>query len=873
MSEGTQKTSQDFLVEALLAKPELRGYKANLVKKTLDEYPNLSRIETPGLVSMVETLIPQLSQSLITALGQMPAVAGNFLHPHSVSGRQYWLSKSILEVVADNTQEEAHEAACGTLARSTSETIINEICQTWANTRHSGLEEIILEKEWVGGKSSKARILTALLTDTPINIDSEEEIRVLAKLGEATGKDRGFIKPAKQCLLELKTGHLPKVEAVWKETFSPILLEVLQKNNYRPDINTEAGFWLAMLLPEYENEILEGDAQLARYLANALNSTNPTLRERAAELLPKMKLGLAKTELCWLAVQTEQPFIEHVAVRNGWQPYETYQRALFYFVTGQYEKYDELDFDGRILRMSYQTAEPNFRQRLISKIRAAGKAQYLTAITGGVSKQRAEELNSEEAGILVKTLTQQADWQGLWELVPVVPLKWSVEAVRRLADKLGDEWQPGSDTEAIVNELAVLVYEGLLVDEKEVDIYLPLLLAASQNHLKLGEETNNQARLHELAFSPKGSTLAIAAGSKVLLWNIQTGTIEHVIKCADDHQIRALIFAADGTLCFGSGSNTATFGSVYRWKEGQAAPEKMGQHDGGVITLKAWGERFVISTGRDGRIILWDVESGQAVQQAALGFGNWPRQISISADGQLLAAFYENINIYRLPDLTLLSENNLLEYGIVQQGCFTPDNSGLVLSKQEAYLRSVKFRDGYKLDSVPLVHKDFAMQGANYLLGVEPLPASGYMLNITDKGLIEIMDWGAYRKIGEYKVELTQASSHYAQNILTTYSLAPNGAFIGTVDTELNLTLLDIRPLTIRRLFSIPLARVGLTYLEAIAALRNIVDSEITPEVDNALLYIETVVRRLRLRYAIELDEVPMLRVGEFDIELELDSL
>ena len=60
-------------------------------------------------------------------------------------------------------------------------------------------------------------------------------------------------------------------------------------------------------------------------------------------------------------------------------------------------------------------------------------------------------------------------------------------------------------------------------------------------------------------------------------------------------------------------------------------------HDGGMLALDVQpGGARLATAGQDGRVLIWDAETGEVVRRIDIG-GGWVENVAWSSDGQLLA--------------------------------------------------------------------------------------------------------------------------------------------------------------------------------------------------------------------------------------------
>jgi len=85
-------------------------------------------------------------------------------------------------------------------------------------------------------------------------------------------------------------------------------------------------------------------------------------------------------------------------------------------------------------------------------------------------------------------------------------------------------------------------------------------------------------------------------------------------------------------------------------------------------------------------------------------------------------------------------------------------------------------------------------------------------------------------------------------------------------DSDASMSLWDLRVLDVPMLFARPLAQAVPVHLAAVGALAD--GANLHPQVQRALKFLGCLLRH-RFRYDIEIDEVPVIQAGEFDIEIE----
>jgi hypothetical protein len=647
------------------------------------------------------------------------------------------------------------------------------------------------------------------------------------------------------------------VEKVWLELLLAQIAAIFDKRDYLPASPVSARVGLALFLGRWEIEILTSGREVALPLVEACSHSDPLIAARAQDWLAHLENPTARQALCEMVIHNELPLVEQIILEQGWFPERLGERVLFYFITGQLDKYEELDFDHRLLRAAYHSATPSLRRRLAALIRALGRVDLLEVIVGGETRRRGTQITAEEAEVLVQTCAASQDWAGLWSLVPVLPLRWSVEAIRQLA-RAGWQGQSESDWETL-SRLIPLACGEIVTDEEEAGRWLPLALLRSQARLS----ASKTGRINSLAFSPRRPLLAIATqNSKIILWNMNTAQPEKVIDGSAERPVGSLTFSGDDLLCWGERTRmTDASAKIYVWQDGKRV--ELGEHRGGVMILRAVGEHWLLSGGRDGRVILWDLSARCALKEIYLGYDLWVRDIAVSSDRQKAVVLHHGATVLSLPEFEVISETAFDDFGTVPRAVFAPGERGLVICKMESYPREIVLDENWQLRPQLEILKKASIQGKHHLPGLGVLAELGLVLIRTEKGAIEIIDWASRQPMAYLELPVGRNFYHY----ITCLEISPDGSLMALNDLDATIMLWDLRPLTLRRLFSFPLARAGVTHLAALAAVLE-ADTIFPKTLEASFQFIEIVLKDLRLRYEIELSEIKSIQAGEFDIEL-----
>src|SRR5262245_54170008 len=141
--------------------------------------------------------------------------------------------------------------------------------------------------------------------------------------------------------------------------------------------------WVATGQPAYRvysalktgqpERVIQGNAAGVLPLVQACEDRDAEIAARAREWLPQLKREEAREAVCRVVIEEDNAPAREGALAGGYLPKDPHQRALFLFLTEQWERYEGHDFDHRLLRTAYEAADARLRGRLMEKLRAAGR--------------------------------------------------------------------------------------------------------------------------------------------------------------------------------------------------------------------------------------------------------------------------------------------------------------------------------------------------------------------------------------------------------------------------------------------------------------------------------------------------------------------
>jgi hypothetical protein len=632
--------------------------------------------------------------------------------------------------------------------------------------------------------------------------------------------------------------------SVWVTTRHTDLTALLTEREWVASTPPEVKV-LTALKVERLDVVTQGGEEVVEPLVQACADRDPDIGARARQALPHLENEDAQEAFCRLLVERDHPVAREAAIVAGYLPRDEQQRALFLFLTEQWERYDDLDFDRQLLRAAYAVAEGQLRDRVREKLRAAGRTDFLPIIAGADYRDRATEMTASERDVLLQTLAANHEWEILWRLAFDVPFFQSAYIVKTLAR---NGWRPeGGDDRDVFEKLTLLAGKDLPMPTTEEELkrlFPPALLQA---------RAWVPGRINDVAFSPARPVIAIGTGGrKVVVWNYQRAERERVMGDFE-HSVGHVTFASDNTLLCAERTNALHVPcTIYGWDGGgnDAAPFRLGHHSGSVTAIVPVGESQVLSTGRDHEAILWDV--GQRRQVSRRDLPSWARSARVSPDGRRVAFLSGGLDLVTLPQLDRLVGIGTSR-SVIRCAAFLPDGDTLLAGRFNGDLIVYEYKQKYWLSKrqEPLTSHEGRVEG------VEILPDRSVIVSAGSEGLIKFIHLQDRCPIGEVRVPLGQVTSLH---------ISPDRSFMAVGNSEASLSLWDLRMLDVQRLLMQPFARAAAPIL---GTLNVLVDNESLPSLARLVLNFADCVLRHRFRFDIELDEAPTIMSGEFDIEIE----
>ena len=455
----------------------------------------------------------------------------------------------LLKAFNDRDREIANNARkCA--AALTNTDAIDAFCEQWSRNRGKFLEQILFQRKYIAQEPIELKVLSALKVGN-FQIIQECGQKIIKPLLKAfDDRDKEIVDNAKKLIVALTDFKVIDSSIVdyicqkWSKTRDPILEQWICREKYVAQEPVELRV-LTALKTNNKQTIVEQGAEIISLLLKAYKDTDSVIVNNAQSALQSILENAEAQKLFVSLIADPQNWIaREISEAVKFTPRDPHQRALFYFLTEQWNKYESLDFEHTLLQVAYQEGNEQLRRTIIQKIRLTGRVKWLKIITGGNQKKRLCDMTDSEWKTALTILDNCKQWQEMWQLAQKSPAIWSKQLLQRLKRIA---WQPKVEEQAIFKKLIHLAdlcprnfpSLGKLFHEQDISNVEVL-------KIKKSNISDN--------FSPDGKLFANSFVGKTIyetiikLWQIHDGKLLTTILTEHTRSIHGITFIHDGKL-------------------------------------------------------------------------------------------------------------------------------------------------------------------------------------------------------------------------------------------------------------------------------------------------------------------------------------
>jgi WD40 repeat protein len=407
------------------------------------------------------------------------------------------------------------------------------------------------------------------------------------------------------------------------------------------------------------------------------------IEKTAQEWLSNFKTIELQEEVCRLASEENNQDALEIATRCGYIPNEPSQAGLFCYLTQQWDKYQEVDPEYKLLEEIYYNAPEELKKRIDNHGRVYKRLEWLWMLLGGKEGRRISTIDLPQWETIIKVLANGKHWETIWLLVKFTPVTFAKTIVKYLENI---RWEKPEE-KIKFNEFSKIV--------KSVKSKTPPQGKLIRCVHTLSGHTQS---IKALAVTPDGKTLISVGDDIIRLWDINEGKLINTLK-GHLKGITSICLSKDGTI-LASGSRDKTI-SMWRLPDGNLLGN-LSANVASVWSLAMTGDAKMIASASYQEVRLWQYPPGKLYKNLK-GHQREVEKVIISDDDSLLiSAGGKNdntVSVYSLPigdhKYTLTGhEDGIWDLAI------SPNNQILATASQDYTVKLWSLSDGTEITTL-----------------------------------------------------------------------------------------------------------------------------------------------------------------------------
>ena len=439
---------------------------------------------------------------------------------------------------------------------------IDELCKRWASSRNKRLEGIIRKGGYIASQPIEVRLLTGLKFNHYQDV-SHIKVKFLdIWLKTINDKDREIANIAQKLSTQFRDAELiNSLCKKWVDSRSKELEKIILDGGYIASEPIEVRVLSALKFNQY-GKILNDGSEILDPLIKAFGDKDLQIQNNAKICIAQLQNKQTIDSLCKKWIESQNPVLKLIIQQSGYEPTNSSMKAMLFFLLGEWQKYEDLDFDQSLLLRAYYTESESIQKLIADKAKIEGRIEWIKILTNGRKEFDVENIISKDWETFVNILVSQPDRKEIWRFFYNAPAIYSKKLLDRLA-KLPYKWFMQNEEATVKTLLA------LSAKTKEDDFRKPLfLLTQKSSHKILIKHTENPKSTIQkilIVISPNGRVLATNYDESVYLWSLENGECLNVIQAPET--VFALAISSDNKLLALGGGGTTDSGRYNNYIE------------------------------------------------------------------------------------------------------------------------------------------------------------------------------------------------------------------------------------------------------------------------------------------------------------------
>lgn len=317
--------------------------------------------------------------------------------------------------------------------------------------------------------------------------------------------------------------------------------------------------------------------------------------------------------LCQLVIHFDDSAAGEMTKRFNLTPSSPSDKALYYFLSNQWDQYETFDFTHQWLVEAYSTASPTLRQKILSQARNSGYIEWLSNLSGSRPAVVLWELSPADWEKIAQAILSNPPDPSWLRLLSHAPLYWSAYLLNYLEENAyGFEGAPELNRVAQLAATSIsqpLPYAPQAVLRSPAGSITCMAVSPFGMEVGFGSLDASIQFLNLTSIEWQKPILSPASPTRLIAYDPQAG---YLVCAGGDHRLR-----------------------IFR-RQDDVLLKTLEGHKGLVRAIAFQSDgRIFYSAGFDGTIHSWHFPSGLAAR-SPIRVGNEIFSLLISSDNQLL---------------------------------------------------------------------------------------------------------------------------------------------------------------------------------------------------------------------------------------------